>query len=62
MIFVVLYKYLNCAVDQTIDTCRTTVDRNTDRRVKLLMMLLVTSWCKPLKTDPSKEICHTYAN
>ena len=26
-------------------------------RIMLLMMLFITSWCKPLQTVPSKEIC-----
>ena len=26
-------------------------------RIILLMMLFITSWCKPLKTDPSRETC-----
>ena len=56
MIFVVLYKYLNCAPDKTIDTGHTTnTDCNTNYRIILYMMLFVTPWCKPLKTDPSRE-------
>ena len=61
MIIVVLYKYLNCGVDKTIDTGHTTsTDRNTNYRIILIMMLFFDSWCKLLKTDPSREIC-TYA-
>ena len=61
MIFVVLYKYLNCVVDKTIDTGHTTsTDSNTNNRIILLIMLFITFWCKPLKADPSSEIC-TYA-
>ena len=26
-------------------------------KIMLLMMLFITSWCKLLKTDPSREIC-----
>ena len=61
MIFVVLYKYLNCAVDKTIDNDHTTnIYCNTNYRI-ILLMLFITSWCQPLKTDPSREIC-IYAN
>ena len=56
MIFVVLYKYLNCAADETIDTGHIT-DRNTNYRIIVLMMLFVTSWCKPLRTDQYRDIC-----
>ena len=53
MIFVVLYKYLNCAVNKTIDTGHTTsIDCNTNYVILLLMTLFITPWCKPLKTDP----------
>ena len=55
MIFVVLHKYLNCAPDKTIDAGHTA---STDcNRTILLIMLSITSWCKPLKADPSREIC-----
>ena len=64
MIFVVLCKYLNCAVDKTIGTGHTaghtgqSAACNTNyRRIVLLLMLFITSWWKPLKTDPSREIC-----
>ena len=56
MIFAVLYKYLNYGVDKTIDTGHIT-DCNTNYRVILLMVLFITSWCKPLKTDQYREIC-----
>ena len=43
MIFVVLYKYLNCAVDKAIDTGHTTsTDCNTNCRIILLMTLFIT--------------------
>ena len=58
--FVILDKYLNCAADKTIDTGHTaSTNCNTNYGI-ILLMLLITSWCKPLKTDPSREIC-TYA-
>ena len=58
MIFLVLYRCLDCAVDKTIDTGHTTsTDCNTKYRIILSMMLFTTSWCKPLKTDPSRKIC-----
>ena len=61
MVFVVLYKYGNCAVDKTMDTGYTTsTDCNTNYRIILLMMLSITPSCKPLKTGQSKEI-RTYA-
>ena len=42
MIFVVLYKYLSCAVDKTIDTGYTTItDCNTNYRIIILMMLFI---------------------
>ena len=56
MIFVVLYKYLNCALDKTIYTDHTTSTKfNSNYRIILLIMLFITSWCKVFKTDPSKE-------
>ena len=58
LICVVLYKYLNCTADKTIDageTARTAV--TTNYRIILLMMLLITSLCKPLKIDPFREMC-----
>ena len=64
MVFVVLYKYLNCAVDKTIDTEHTastdcaSTDCNTNYRIKLLIISFITSWCKPLKTHPPREICN----
>ena len=58
MIFVVLYKFLNCAVDKTIDTGHIT-DCNTSYKI-ILSMLFVTSWYKLLKKYPFREIS-TYA-
>ena len=56
MIFVILYKYLNCAVDKTNDTGHTTcTDFHHNYRIILLMMLFITLWCKPWKTDTSRE-------
>ena len=56
MIFLVLYKYFNCAVDKAIDTSHSTsTDCNTNYRI--LLMLLITSWWKPLKIDTCREIC-----
>ena len=61
MIFVVLYKYLNCSVDKTIDTGYfANTDSNTNYRIILLMVLLIASWCMSLKTNQSREIW-TYA-
>ena len=41
MIFVVLYKNVNCAVDKTINTGLTTsTDFNTNDRIILLMLLI----------------------
>ena len=58
MIFVVLYKYLNCAVDKAIEPGHAiSTDCNTNYWIILLMMLFITSWCKSLKTDPSREKC-----
>ena len=55
MIFVVLCKYGNCAVDKTMDTGHTTsTDYNTNYRIILLMMLSITP------SYQSKEI-RTYA-
>ena len=53
----ILYKYLNYDVDKTIDTGHTT---NANYNIILFMMLFMTFCCKPLKTDPSREMC-TYA-
>ena len=50
MIFVVLYKYLNRAVTLILLTA------TINYRIILLLMLFITSWCKPVKTDPSREI------
>ena len=61
MILVVLYKYLNCGVDKNIDADHTTsTDCKTSCREILLMMLFITSQCKPLKIDTSRDIylCH----
>ena len=52
MIFAVLYKYLSCHAEKIIDKGLVTINY----RITLLMMLFITSWCKPLKTDPSGEI------
>ena len=61
MIFAVLYKCLNCAVDKTMGTGHTTSSIcNTNYRIILLMMLFITSSCDSSKTNPSREIC-TYA-
>ena len=59
MIFVVLYKYVNCAVDKATDTGYTSsTDCNTNYRT-MLLMFFITPWCKPSKTDPSRDI-YTY--
>ena len=63
IVFVVLYIYLNCAADKTIDEGH--IDCNVltvtiNCRIILLMMLFITSLCKSLQADPSREIC-TYA-
>ena len=51
----VLCKYLNCAVDKT--NCHTnSTDCNINYVITLLMMLFITSWCKPLKTDPFRKM------
>ena len=61
IIFVVQYKYLNCAVYKTISTGHTTsTDCNTNHRVILLIMLFITFWCKLLKRGSSRETC-TYS-
>ena len=67
MILVALYNQLNCALDKTIDAghtaninCHINYSIKTNYSLKLLMMLFITSWSKPLKTEPSREIC-TYA-
>ena len=59
MIFVVLYKHIICAVDKTIDTGHIT-DCNTNYKIILLMILFITSWCKPLKTPIQRDmhLCH----
>ena len=59
-IFVVLYKYLTCAADKTTDGGHSTDCNYINNRIILLMILLITSSSKPLKRDPSREIC-TYA-
>ena len=61
MTFVVLYKYLNCAADEILTQVALlllTVAMN--YRIVLLTMLFITSWYKPFKTDPFREI-FTYA-
>ena len=56
MIFVVLFKYLICAVDKTIYAGHTaSTGCNTNYRIIVLMMLFITSWCKSLKTDQSRD-------
>ena len=52
MIFVVLYKQLNCAAVVTLPVLTVT----NDYRKILLIMLFITSWCKPLNPDSSSEI------
>ena len=48
---------LNFAVDKTIETSHTTsTDCNVNYRIILLVMFLITSWCKPLETDPFRAI------
>ena len=43
MIYVVLYKDLNCVIDKTIDTGHTTsTDFNANYRIMLLMVLFIT--------------------
>ena len=43
LIFVVLYKYLNCVVDKTIETGHTaSTDCHTDYRIMLLVMSFIT--------------------
>ena len=59
MILVALFKYLNCAVDKAFESFNKAF--NTNYRKILLMMLFTTTKCKPLKTDPSREIC-AYTN
>ena len=60
MISALLDKYF-CAVDKIIDTGHiATTNYKTIYRL-ILFMLFITSWCQPLKTDPSREIC-TYAH
>ena len=49
MIFVVLYKYLNCAVDKTIDTG---IDCNTNHGI-ILLMLFTTSLEKAFENKPN---------
>ena len=57
MIFVVLYKYLNCAADNTIDTGHTaSTDCNTNYRITLLMILLILFENRPTKRD--MYLCH----
>ena len=52
---VVLYKYLNCAVDKTNGTSHTT---NINFKFYYVIITLTLSFCsKPLKADQSGEIC-----
>ena len=48
---VVLYKYLNCAVNKTTNTGHTT---NISYALipSIMMILVISSWSKPLKTEP----------
>ena len=57
MVSVVLYKYLNSAAGKTILEGHTVLTVTINYRIKLSMMLLITSMCKSLKADPSREIC-----
>ena len=57
MVFVALYKYINNAVDKTIGTGHTSsTDCYTDYRIKLLMMLFITSWCQPEQTHLGRYV------
>ena len=54
---------LNCTVGEAIHTGRTTYTNLSHiimKDAKLLMMLFITSWFRPLTTNPSRQIC-TYA-
>ena len=53
MIPVALYKYLNCAVNKTANTGNTTNIKYSIKYgiITLMMILLVSSWYKFLKTD-----------
>ena len=54
----ILYKYVNCAVDKTIASVPTTsTDCDSSYTVILIMMLFVTPCSNPLKADPFSEIC-----
>ena len=54
----VLYEYLKCAANITIDGDHTaSTDCTINYRVILLMTSFINSSDKPLKTDPSREIC-----
>ena len=58
MIFMVLHKYLHCAVDKTIDSRHTTsTDCNTKYKIILFIALFIISWSKPLKTYSYRKIC-----
>ena len=58
MIFVALYKQVNCTVDKTIEIGHTINTNCTiNYRIILVMILFITLWYKLLKTDPSREIC-----
>ena len=59
MTFTVWYKYLNCAVGKTIDTNHI-INCDTNYKIILLIMLFITSWYKPFKICPFRDIC-TYA-
>ena len=54
----ILYKYVNCAVDKTIASVPTTrADCNSNYKVILIMMLFVTPCSNPLEADPFSKIC-----
>ena len=56
---IILYKYLNCPADKTIDPGHTaSTDCNTNYGIILLMILFITFLCKDLKTDQSRGICN----
>ena len=57
MIFVVLYKCLNPTTDYTIDSGHTLSTYSNTYYIIIILMLFITAWCKPLETNPSREIC-----
>ena len=60
MIFLVLYEYLNSTTDYTIHSGHTLGTDCNFYYIIIMLMLFITVWCKPLETNPSREIC-TYA-